>query len=376
MTKKLQVRLGHSDRQDPRSAVSELAAQLRQQDTSLVIFFCSSRYDLKLLGEELASEFSCPVIGCTTAGEISSNHGFQQGTIVGASLASANLKAHPYLIRDVNRFDFREARQLADMIRDDLQVESLASSSLFAFLLIDGLSMAEEHTTASLYSALEEIPLIGGSAGDDLEFSRTHIFHGGEFLTNCAIVTVFETDLPFHIFKTHHLVATDDKLVITGTIPNKRCVTEFNGLPAVEEYARVIGVEPEQLTPAVFSRHPLLLKIGGAYYVRSIFQANDDGFLSLFCDIDKGLVVTVARSGDLEDNIRSTLRDIEGKLNKPRFILACDCILRKLELEEKELTPVISNLFSDCNFLGFSTYGEQFNSIHINQTMTGFVIGE
>ncbi len=376
MPPKLHVRPGQSDSNDPHIAATELGSQMRMDDAAIAIFFCSSRYDLKQLGTELSNQFTCPVIGCTTAGEISSGNGFQKDSIVGAALASSALVAHPYLIRNVDQFGIDESLQLAQIIRNDLNVEKLSTATMFSFLLVDGLSKAEEMVAASLYSALDEIQLIGGSAGDDLEFSATHIYHDGEFLSNCAILTVFETSLPFYVFKTHHLKATDEKLVITGTIPNMRCVTELNGFPAVDEYSRVIGVSREQLTPAIFSKYPLLLKIGDEYYVRSISTANNDGSLSLFCDIDTGLVVTVARSGDLEKNVRNLFLEIKEKISQPQFILACDCVLRRLEMEDMELNPTIDKILTDCNFLGFSTYGEQFNSIHVNQTLTGIVLGE
>ena len=47
----------------------------------------------------------------------------------------------------------------------------------FVLLLIDGLSMREEQVTRALQHSLETIPLIGGSAGDGLKFSRTHVYH-------------------------------------------------------------------------------------------------------------------------------------------------------------------------------------------------------
>jgi hypothetical protein len=54
--------------------------------------------------------------------------------------------------------------------------------------------------------------------------------------------------------------------------------------------------------------------------------------------------------------------------------LACDCILRKLEAQEKQKTRALSEILSQNNVVGFSTYGEQFNSMHVNQTLTGVAI--
>jgi hypothetical protein len=59
----------------------------------------------------------------------------------------------------------------------------------------------------------------------------------------------------------------------------------------------------------------------------------------------------------------------------PRVIIGFDCLFRKLEIMEKGIAGKVSDLLKNKNFIGFSTYGEQFNSIHVNQTLTGVVIG-
>ena len=375
VAKSLQVRVAHSIEADPTKAITELAAQLDTAVAGILIFFCSASYDLKCLGRELNNTFDSQLIGCTTAGEISSENGYQKNGIVAATISSSMLRTYPYLIENISSFDINKAASLSKTIRTDLQLQSLADRSMFAFLLIDGLSLAEEKTAALLYNTLDKTPLFGGSAGDDLAFEETYIYYNGQFHKDCALLTLFDTELPFHIFKTQHLIPTDKKLVITGTIPGKRRITEINGFPAAAEYARIIDKEISELTVEMFSAHPFLLKVGGEYFIRTIASANEDGSLSLYCDIDRGLVVSIAQSNNLAKNITQTLREAQEQVPNPRFILGCDCIARKLELEGDDLIAGSKSFFSDCTFLGFSTYGEQFNAIHINQTFTGVVIG-
>ena len=57
--------------------------------------------------------------------------------------------------------------------------------------------------------------------------------------------------------------------------------------------------------------------------------------------------------------------------HRPEAILACDCVLRRMEAEEKQLTGRVSALLRAHRVVGFSTYGEQLNAMHVNQTMTG-----
>ncbi len=376
MAESIQVKIAHTVERDARSAVEELVKQFASTACDLLIFFCSVHYDLPVLADELSSNFTCRLIGCTTAGEISSENGFQKKGIVAAAICSSKLQIHPYLIESISTFDINKATVLSNTIRADLKLQSLADQSMFGFLLIDGLSFAEEKTAALLYSTLDKVPLFGGSAGDDLAFENTYVYFNGKFRQNCALLSIFATSLPFHIFRTHHLVPTDKKLVITGTIPGKRCITEINGYPAALEYARIIDHDLSELTPAVFSKHPLLLRVGGECYIRTIVSANADGSLSLYCDIDKGLVVSIAKPDNLVENIETTLSEVLSSVSNPCFILSCDCIARRLELEDEGLMAGNKNIFSNCTLLGFSTYGEQFNAIHVNQTFTGVIIGD
>ncbi len=45
-----------------------------------------------------------------------------------------------------------------------------------------------------------------------------------------------------------------------------------------------------------------------------------------------------------------------------------------MSAEEKQLTGAISALLSSHSVVGFSTYGEQVNGLHVNQTLTGVAI--
>jgi hypothetical protein len=372
---RLRVRTGTTVLNGEREAVRDLFDQVNQQDMEAVIFFCSSRYDLDRLGKELKNAFPCPLIGCTTAGEISSG-GYQEGGMVGVSLSSAELRLHSRLISPLKLFGHLEAQELAESIQGELVFsDRFEKDKHFGFLLIDGMSKLEDQVIATLFNQFEGLSIAGGSAGDDLRFAETKIYSDGRFLSDAALFTLFETTLPFLVFQTQHFRPTDRKLVITGADPSRRIVTEINAGPAAQEYADMLGLSLKDLGPAVFSTYPPMLKIGDRWYVRSIQKANEDGSLSFYCAIDVGLVLTLARGEDLVSQLKDELDDISRKIPDVELVIGCDCILRKLEIAEKGLIGAVENLLGKFNFIGFSTYGEQFNSIHVNQTLTGVVIG-
>ena len=57
------------------------------------------------------------------------------------------------------------------------------------------------------------------------------------------------------------------------------------------------------------------------------------------------------------------------------LILGFDCILRRLEAEQRQQVRDVSDVLKQHRVVGFSTYGEQFRSMHVNQTFTGVMIG-
>jgi hypothetical protein len=374
-SERIQVKRGVSLHRDAREAVHDLASQISQPALSGVVFFCSSTYDLPVIAEEFAAVFDCPVAGCTTSGEITPT-GYREHSLTGVSIQSSELAMHPRLIKPLTGFTLQACKAVADEVRGRLTLaRGFDPEHTFSLLLIDGMSMLEEQVVASLHHGFDRIPLVGGSAGDDLQFKATQVYHDGEFHDQAGVITIFETTLPFRIFKTQHFEPSNVKMVITEADPPRRVVTEINGGPAAEEYARSIGVELSELTPSVFSNYPVMLRIGGEYYVRSIQKMNADHSLSFYCAIDNGLVLTLARGIDLVENLDTQLAQLKADIPEVQLILGCDCILRRLEMFDRQIQDQVQAVLAKYNFIGFSTYGEQFNAVHVNQTLTGVAIG-
>lgn len=374
--KSLIVQKAQSFRPDARDAIAEIAEKLQCRNMAVVVFFCSIDYDLEVLGQELKRTFDCPVIGCTTAGEIGPD-GYSDHSLTAFSMGSSKLQVSPYLIPDLDKCGPAELTELSKTIQEYLQKQSeiWPDAQPFGLLLIDGLSKKEEQIIGQLYHMLQSTPLVGGSAGGGPDFLPTYVYYDGRFSSNIATLTIFVTSLPFEIFRTQHFVPTDGKLVITKAKPEARLVNEINGKPAAQEYARCLGFEKENLTSEVFAMHPVMLKLGGEYYVRSVMQVLDDGSLQFACAIDEGLVLTMADGVDMVANLSDSLESLRERV-RPQVIIGCECFFRKIEVLEKEIRDSISRIMARHNVIGFHTYGEQINSVHVNQTFTGVAIGD
>lgn len=371
------LRTAVSRRSDPRAAARELAVELCHPELGFMLFFCSAEYPLAALSESLDAAFDgVPVAGCTTAGEITPQ-GYERGGIVAIGFDRRHFAVSCALVEDLSGFDLMRAQRLVDGLLDDCRDRALAplAEHSFALTLLDGLSSCEEQVLATLDAALGRIPSFGGSAGDDNRLAHTHVHAEGGFHGQAAVVVLINTRLPFEVFTTHHLRPRDEKLVVTRADRERRRVLELNALPAAEEYARLVGLPVEALTPDVFARHPLAVRLGEAHFVRAIQRVNDDGSLSFYCAVENGIVLTAMRPAPLLEDLETVFAGLSARLGEPALIIACDCFLRRLELETLARVDAGSRLLARSRVIGFNTYGEQHHGMHINQTFTGVAIG-
>lgn len=356
---------------DEVSAVAGLIKELHQDDLAGVIFFCSPRYDLKRLADELDQGFSCPVIGCSTAGEIADS--YSESSIVGVSFSADAFRIKTEVVKGLNQFSYHDAERLAEELALNEVCDEFQNRVLF--LLIDGLSLAEEKIAASL-GAVSNVPWIGGSAGDELNFKQTYVYCDGVFHQDAAVVCLIETNMDIEICKLQHIKPTNKEVVVTSADSKARIVHELDGEVAATVYAQQLGLDVKDLSPAVFSQNPVMIDIGGEWYVRSIQTSNADGSLTFYCAIENGLPLTISRSGDIVHSLAEKLDELEARFSSIELTLGCDCILRRLEIFNTNKADAMAPLLRRLKFLGFNTYGEQYCSLHVNQTLTSIVFGE
>ncbi len=371
------IKCASSRQESTEAALAELADSLNQPDVGLVVVFFSSHYDTEVLAKTICRYFDpSTVIGCSTAGEVGPL-GYTVGGITGFSIHRDDLAFEVGLITQVSQFDLHTGRLFAHQLKENLQqrVDHLPPEAFFGFMLIDGLSRREESVARAFHDGLGGIPLMGGSAADDLRFKESWILYEGRCVKNAALLLVCATPYLFHVFKTQHFVGGGDRLVVTGALVRQRDVTEINGCPALEEYARCVGLSVGQLDATVFASYPFVVRIGHTDFVRSIQKINPDGSLRFFCAIEEGVVMRVANGIDMLDNLTSALEVVAQRIGEPALIIGCDCILRHLEARVRGRLERVGQLLSQSKVVGFSTYGEQYRGLHVNQTFTGIAIG-
>ncbi len=373
------IQVATSSAASTRAATADILEQLDGREDALLAVFFADRYD----GEEIATQLrsalpdSTSVIGCSSAGEIGPL-GYQKDSLVVLALPADDFSVSTLLIDHLAELDmpaWRKALEAA-VARQTAPPGDAPEAGCFALAFIDGLSLREEAVGHAVQALIGQIPLVGGSAGDGLHFERTQVIHQGIATDDAAVIALVRSRRPFHAFKTQHFGRTNVRMVVTEARPAERIVTEINGLPAAEEYARQAGVPIGDLDPMAFAAYPVLVRIGGSEHVRSIQKVNDDGSLSFYCAIEEGIVLTLADGMDPLQNLTHSFDAFKAFVGEAEVVLACDCILRRLEFEQRGTADDISDFLQANKVVGFSTYGELFRGVHVNQTFTAIAFGK
>lgn len=378
----MKVAQGHSYSTDSETAVAEATQQIPGDlKPDIILLFSSTKQEPQALLEAVAKRFKGVLIaGCTTAGEILDEH-HSRGGLVLSAIQSPEIRWSVRALTDLQTADGARATEVADQLFSDLGIsrDQLDPQKHFCMTFLDGLSLREEQTVSLMADALEGLPLLGGSSGDDLGFKKTYVFANNQALANAGVFVLAESKTPFEIIKHQHYKTTPYSLVITkADVPTRR-VFEMDGYPAIEAYANALGIKPEEVTSDITFMNPLTFVCNGEIYVRSIQRVESDGSIIFYCGIEEGMVLSV---GGHEDMGSALARDLDSfslqskQGNLPDLFIACNCILRALESDKRGLHEQLGNILKQHakHVIGFDTYGEQLNGLHINQTLVGIAL--
>ncbi|MCM1988789.1 FIST signal transduction protein [Oceanirhabdus seepicola] len=370
----------YSKNKNTKEAVKEIIEKIDQRDIKLVMFFASTTYDFEFVSKEFNNKFSdCEVTGTTTSGELC-NTGFGDNGLLAISIASKEMKVKSILIEDGDKHPILYKDKIYGTMKEiGLNPSSLdISNKGFGIGLFNGLFNMEEKLLSVIYSVIKDssFKILGGTAGDDLKFENTLISYKGKVINNGCVMTFVKTDAPFHIQKENIFTQSGITMTATKVDVRKRIIYEFNGRAAATEYARVLGIQENKLDKH-FTINPLGRLIGDEVFIATPFQINSDKSITLYSQILPNAIVDVLELKDPEKCLHETLSEVKEKIPNLKLVIAFNCILRTLYFKEKKITGNLTNIFNEYvpSLCGFTSYGEQFGKMHVNQTLTILALG-
>jgi len=365
----MKFQIAHSRKTELSSAKAEIKNTLSPDGAKLIIYFATSGYDPRQTSLEMQKAFyGVPTVGCTTSGELSgccmSDGGLVAMAIGDEVIDEVAIELIPDLSKTETGVETAFARFESHFGE---QMNGMDATKYVGLVMSDGLSGKEEELNERI-GDLTNVMFVGGSAGDDLAFEKTHVFCNGEAVSNASVLILIKSKVPFDIIKTQSFKPTDKKLTITKADESKRCIMEINGKPATTAYAEALGVDEGNVGDYYFKNPVGLVFDKENIFVRSP-QQNEGQKIKFYCSIKEGMELSLLESTDIIEDTKKAVADKAVELDGISGIINFHCILRTLDLKEQGQEQAYADIFKDIPTIGFSTYGESYIG-HINQTST------
>jgi len=354
--------------------VLDIKSQLNRCNVKLLVFFASSNFHQYRLSNLLQEAFEdCIVVGCSTAGEIVSGELLKNSVVAMAINSNIVSDAKVEVIEHMKKNLSLEAAFTSFEKYFNESLYTMDARKFVGIVLIDGVSRKEEKIM-DLIGNRTNVFFVGGSAGDDLKFLKTHVCANGKAYTDSAalIMLKINDNAEFSIIKTQSFKALDHIFTANKVNEETREVIEFNNKPAILAYADAVGATSIEDAPKYFNTNPVGLLVGeNDIFIRSPQRIEGTSIL-FYCNILEGMEVRLLQATNI---VEDTKKAVENKINefgRIDGIINFHCIERTLELEKKNLEKQYGEIFSDIPTIGFSTYGEEFIG-HMCQTATMLV---
>ena len=231
----MNIKTAYSMKTDLKDVVADITSQLENFDTKLVIFFASSAFPPVEIAERIEAAFpTAETFGCSTAGEIVTGKMLTKSVVAMAFNSQGIKNSKVEVLEDLSKESFRAFNAFQRHFGETMK--EMEPRRYVGIVLVDGLSGKEELIMDRI-GDLTNVTFIGGSAGDDLKFTRTYVYANGKSYTNAAVLAILEPGVEFSFIKTQSFCELPQKLVVTKANEFTREVLEFNNKPAAAAYA-------------------------------------------------------------------------------------------------------------------------------------------
>lgn len=370
-----------------RELAERLRVQLDGEVADALILFVSPQADyVALVGELAASGTARLLVGCSSAGEFTSE---RAGTGMASAIAlrAPDMLFHATIGRELSRDRAAAARQVAGGFRG---LDSSGFRYKIALLFVDALAghtedLVDQLTlhTAGLYE------FAGGGAGDDGAFHRTHVFCGGEVVSDAVVALEILSNKPFGIGARHGWTPASGPLRVTESAAS--CVQSLNAEPAADvfaEYARATTQPFDRENPLPFFLHNVVgVAQEEGHKLRVPLGITEGGGVLFASDVPTGATARIMSTSPRDaaaaaaDAVGDAVRQVREGGAEPKAALFFDCVATRLRLGQEfggELDAVGKEL-ADAPYVGFNSYGQivrregQFSGFH-NCTAVALVI--
>ncbi|MDF1498104.1 MAG: FIST N-terminal domain-containing protein [Patescibacteria group bacterium] len=366
MTTKASV--GSSSEVDPKKAGSNACREAlgNLKNPKLLIVFASSKYNQQELISSIREvSGDVPLIGCSTAGEITNNGPFKESVAIMA-IESDEMRI---VTADGGKIS-PSPREAGSRLAKEIIKKTGGESVNAILMLIDVLTGNGADTVRGVRDITKDNNLIiGGAAGDDFDFKKTTQYYNDKALSSSIVGVGISGDNIINVGVRHGWVPIGTVMKVTKS--DGAVLQEIDGKPAVYIYEDYFGKKAEELREEPLAKmaitYPLGMTIEGSdeLLVRDPITVDENGAITCAAEVPVGSEIRLM-IGNKEEAIKAAeeaatiaLENLNGK--EPAGAIIFNCIARnKLfgRFAKDEINAIRQVLGEKTPIIGFYTYGE------------------
>lgn len=371
----LKVGIGLSDNSDSQAAGRSATQQAFEKgdfdQADFLLVFADSQYNHQLLLQGIQEKSQSPMIGSTTAGEISPL-GPTENSVVVIAFKSSNVNFTPCLGQNLQQNPISVAQQAAQTALDNCPLPEQKKSFL---IFPDGLAGNHIAILQGVQNTLgENFEIIGASASDQTNFKTTYQYFNYQAYQNSVVGALVSGDIVTGIGVQYAWQPVGNILQCTKSENN--IVYELNNQPALEAYRLYLGQERSKDLPGISFQYPLGImpqpdqQIDNAtkphFPLRTVISINEENQSLMFnTAIPQGTNLTMATASrqNIIHQTQAAAQQAQTQLAgaRPLFILNFFSLGHRLVLGHRtnESINTVKTVFgSDTPIAGFFSYSE------------------
>jgi hypothetical protein len=373
MMSELSASLGQSSNEDSFKAGQEAASEAlgkHGKRPEVLIVFGSPRFDhSQLLAGVASAAGDIPMVGGTTAGEISTS-GFSTESVAIMALSSDTLD----FVTGIGQGMSQDEKACGVALADDMSHKISMKDALSLLIFPDGMGGDGVKVIEGLHSVMGAgFEVVGGYLGDGEDFGTTYQYYNGKVYTDAipGLLVCGKKSFRTGIGVRSGFESIGNRFWCTESEGN--VVKKFDDEAALDLYKEFLGEERSKRLPGVCLEYPFGLidekvSIGGKEYFQlrcGLAVDHEKKTITLAASIPEGgaITLTTASRGDIINGAEMAAEQAKESLEgaTPQAILMFSCVGRKLVLgrrTQEEVAAVKKVLGQDVPLIGFYTYGE------------------
>lgn len=356
--------IGHSSKAEIPECVTEATRNLTHPK---LIIFISEVSKFEAYSKELNQRYRDCIIMGTTSYLSMSKAGVSKKDLLVLGIEEG-IECYGDVITEIGQYPIKSYKRIEQCMNHFSNTKNCV-----CFELTAAFHCGEESVLSTLNSVLrkKEIPVFGGSAGDDCKIGTTMVSIGGKCYSDATVFVIIKNlGGAIHLYRENIYKPTEKQFIATKVDPEQRIVYEYDHKPAAKVIAEALGTDVKGLEQYL-GTCPMGRVIGDELFITANNCITKEAGIMYHARVYNNAQMTLMETDNYRAVIDETLHKIKVEVPKPALTIVVHCLARSILFEtDGYLNEFAGKLGASLgDFFAFSGYGEQLKHENFNQTM-------